>query len=70
MRALEDKLKPGAMIASLSHPWGQEVKQEENVMHGGYHLIWPRDLFHVSVALLSAGDHSLIGATFLKEHSV
>lgn len=68
MRALEDKLKPGAMIASLSHPWGQEVKQEENVMHGGYHLIWPRDLFHVSVALLAAGDkHSAYRALrFLK----
>ena len=47
MRALEDKLKPGAMIASLSHPWGQEVKQEENVMHGGYHLIW-REIYFMS----------------------
>ena len=56
MRALEDKLNPGAMIASLSHPWGEEYKYGENENAGGYHLIWLRDLFHVSIAMLYAGD--------------
>ncbi len=52
----EDKLTPGAMIASLSKPWGEELREYPGVFTGGYHLIWPRDLFHVSLALIQAGD--------------
>lgn len=32
-----DKTFSGAMVASLSVPWGREER-------GGYHLVWPRDL--------------------------
>lgn len=56
MKVMEDRVHPGALIASLSIPWGEE--QKENGQHevGGYHLIWPRDLYEVAFALLAAGD--------------
>jgi glucoamylase len=49
----EDKLNPGAMIASLSIPWG-EAHGDEDL--GGYHLVWPRDLVNSVTALLAAGN--------------
>lgn len=51
--AHEDKSYPGALIASLSIPWG-ELKGDEDT--GGYHLVWPRDLCQSATALLSLGD--------------
>jgi glucoamylase len=59
LRTHEDKLNPGAMIASLSVPWGEEMVHEQDNEYGGYHLIWPRDLFHVSIAALYSGDKEL-----------
>lgn len=44
---------PGAMIASLSIPWGM-TKGDEDL--GGYHLVWPRDLVESAGGLLAAGD--------------
>jgi glucoamylase len=52
----EDKLNPGSMAASLSKPWGDDIKEDGNTFTGGYHLTWPRDLFHKALALLVAGD--------------
>ena len=52
--AHEDKSYPGAMIASLSIPWGQ-AKGDEGEF-GGYHYVWPRDLVNSATALLAAGD--------------
>lgn len=51
--AHEDKTYPGAMIASLSIPWG-DVKGDEEV--GGYHLVWTRDMVHSATGLLAAGN--------------
>ena len=51
--AHEDKLYPGAMIASLSIPWGEDKSDDEL---GGYHLVWTRDMVHSASALLAAGD--------------
>ena len=51
--ANEDKLYPGAMIASLSIPWG-EVKGDDDL--GGYHLVWTRDMVNCASALLAVGD--------------
>jgi glucoamylase len=51
--AHEDKTYPGAMIASLSIPWG-EAKGDEDL--GGYHLVWTRDMVKVSIGLLAAGN--------------
>jgi glucoamylase len=49
----EDKSYPGAIIASLSIPWG-EAKGDEDT--GGYHLVWSRDMYQSSTSLLAAGD--------------
>ena len=56
LRVHEDKLIPGALVASLSKPWGEETYEHPGVFTGGYHLVWPRDLYHVSTALLNTGD--------------
>ena len=50
--AHEDKRHPGAMIASLSIPWG-ESKGDEDM--GGYHLVWTRDMVNSVTGLLAAG---------------
>ncbi len=44
---------PGAVIASLSIPWGQAMGDDDI---GGYHLIWPRDLVETAGGFLAAGD--------------
>ncbi|HET6203914.1 MAG TPA: glycoside hydrolase family 15 protein [Planctomycetota bacterium] len=51
--AHEDKTYPGAMIASLSIPWG-EAKGDED--RGGYHLVWTRDMVHSATGLLASGN--------------
>lgn len=55
VRAHEDKAHPGAIIASMTIPWGYAVSSDkENV--GGYHLVWSRDLYEAASALMVAGD--------------
>ncbi|MCP4913610.1 MAG: hypothetical protein GY909_10865 [Oligoflexia bacterium] len=56
LKVHEDKANPGALIASLSIPWGEKQYEVPGNKIGGYHLIWPRDLYHVAMALLSAGE--------------
>ncbi len=51
--AHEDKIYPGAMIASLSILWG-EFKSDEDL--GGYHLVWTRDLVQSATGLLASGN--------------
>src|SRR5271166_4387647 len=51
--ANEDKLYPGAMIASMSIPWGED-KSDDDL--GGYHLVWTRDMVNSATALLAVGD--------------
>ena len=53
--AHEDKTYSGAMIASLSIPWGDQKSDDEL---GGYHLVWTRDLVKSVTGLLAAGDTS------------
>jgi glucoamylase len=48
----EDKSASGAMIASLSIPWGDSKGDHEL---GGYHLVWPRDLVNSAGALIALG---------------
>jgi glucoamylase len=50
--AHEDKVYPGAFIASLSIPWGASKSDDDR---GGYHLLWTRDLYHTATALLASG---------------
>jgi glucoamylase len=51
--AHEDKVFQGAIVASLSIPWG-ETKGDQDL--GGYHLVWTRDLVHSAIALLATGQ--------------
>ena len=51
--AHEDKVFPGAFIASLSIPWGASKGDEDR---GGYHLVWTRDLYHTANALAASGS--------------
>jgi glucoamylase len=50
LRAHRDKTYPGAIVASLSVPWGNTREERE-----GYHLVWPRDLVESAGALLATG---------------
>ena len=50
LRAHQDKTYPGAMVASLSVPWGNTREER-----AGYHLVWPRDLVESAGALLALG---------------
>ena len=52
IRCHEEKRLPGAIIASLSIPWGTE-KGDDDL--GGYHLVWPRDLVETAGGLLAGG---------------
>jgi glucoamylase len=54
LRTHESKRFPGALIASLSIPWGFS-KGDDDL--GGYHLAWPRDLVESAGGLLAAGAH-------------
>ena len=54
LRCHFDKEEPGAGVASLSLPWGEQ--SDATSAQGGYHLVWPRDLYHLSMGLLAAGD--------------
>jgi glucoamylase len=53
LRAHLDKTYPGAMVASLSVPWGDSGEERS-----GYHLVWPRDLVQCTGALLALGAES------------
>src|SRR5881409_3256245 len=53
--AHEDKIFQGALVASMSIPWG-ETKSDDDL--GGYHLVWTRDLVHSATALLATGQIS------------
>src|SRR5580693_1854518 len=57
LKAHEDKTFRGAMIASMSVPWGFAVKADVPTV-GGYHLIWARDLYEIATGLLAAGDRA------------
>jgi glucoamylase len=50
LRVHQDCTYPGAMVASLSIPWGNTHDDL-----GGYHLVWPRDLVECAGGLLALG---------------
>ena len=51
LKAHEDRMFPGAVVASMSTPWGNHT----NAL-GGYHLVWPRDATLAAFALLAANE--------------
>ncbi len=65
LKSMEDKTRAGAFVASPSVPWGEHRKDSNAIpvingrrqhLVSGYHLIWPRDLYHMATAFLSLGD--------------
>ncbi len=51
LKTHESKRHPGALIASLSIPWGYSRGDDDL---GGYHLVWPRDMVQTAGGLLAA----------------
>ncbi|WP_349304656.1 glucan 1,4-alpha-glucosidase [Pseudoalteromonas sp. BDTF-M6] len=62
LKAQEDKTHAGALIASLSNPWGDTVKAEQG--HTGYKAVWVRDFYQVAMAFLAMGDSDTAKAAF------
>ena len=57
LAAAEDKVHPGAIVASPSAPWvwGDEVDGLSSPS-GAYHLVWSRDAYQFGTALWAQGD--------------
>lgn len=55
LKAHEDKTTRGAMVASLSVPWGGGANANEPNT-SGYHTVWARDLYEVATAFYAMGD--------------
>ncbi len=51
LKTHEDRRFPGAVVASMSTPWG-----DRSNTRGGYHLVWPRDATLAAFALLAVGQ--------------
>jgi glucoamylase len=51
LRTHHDQTFLGALVASLSVPWGEYSEERP-----GYHLVWPRDLVECAGALLALGS--------------
>jgi len=62
LKAQEDKTYPGALIASLSNPWGDRVSAAQSAT--GYKAVWPRDFYQCAMALLALGDEETPMAAF------
>ena len=58
LAASEDKIHRGAAIAAPNMPWiwGTLTLEPDRRFSGPYHLVWPRDLFHMATAEKAAGD--------------
>lgn len=54
LKAQEDKTNAGALIASLSNPWGDTTPATQ--YSTGYKGVWPRDFFQCAMAFLALGD--------------
>ncbi len=68
LKAHEDKTYAGALIASLSNPWGDTVRADHDST--GYKAVWPRDFYQCSIALAALGDRETPVAAFRYLHAV
>ena len=62
LKVQEDRTHAGALIASLSNPWGDTVDATNSST--GYKAVWPRDFYQVAMALLALGDTETPQAAF------
>lgn len=62
LKVQEDRTHAGALIASLSNPWGDTVDASKSST--GYKAVWPRDFYQVAMALAAMGDKETPLAAF------
>ncbi|QSX28523.1 glucan 1,4-alpha-glucosidase [Shewanella cyperi] len=62
LKAQEDKTHAGALIASLSNPWGDTVSAAQPST--GYKAVWPRDFYQCAMAFLAMGDTATAKVAF------
>jgi glucoamylase len=62
LKVHEDKTYAGAVIASLSNPWGDSVKAGYSTT--GYKAVWPRDFYECAMAFAALGDKETPVAAF------
>ena len=62
LKVQEDRTHAGALIASLSNPWGDTVDATNSST--GYKAVWPRDFYQVAMALMALGDAETSVAAF------
>ena len=62
LKVQEDRTHAGALIASLSNPWGDTV--DASRPSTGYKAVWPRDFYQVAMALMALGDTQTPVAAF------
>ena len=62
LKVQEDRTHAGALIASLSNPWGETV--DASKPSTGYKAVWPRDFYQVAMALMALGDTETPVAAF------
>ncbi|MCR9269864.1 MAG: glycoside hydrolase family 15 protein [Hyphomonadaceae bacterium] len=62
LKIMEDKTHAGALIASLSNPWGETAPAIEP--QTGYKAVWPRDFFQVASAFVAMGDEETARASY------
>jgi glucoamylase len=58
IKSMEDKTYEGAFVASPTIPWGDHLADNSSgtPTAGGYHLVWPRDLYQMATAFLALDD--------------
>ncbi|UAL09089.1 glucan 1,4-alpha-glucosidase [Caulobacter segnis] len=62
LKVQEDRTHAGALIASLSNPWGDTVDATKSST--GYKAVWPRDFYQCAMALAALGDRDTPLAAF------
>src|SRR5581483_7598379 len=58
LKASEDKTFPGAIVASLTSPWGQSISAGDpnTTYFGSYREVFARDLYEIWTGLIADGD--------------
>jgi GH15 family glucan-1,4-alpha-glucosidase len=60
LKASEDKTFPGAIVASMTSPWGQAISAGDpgNTYFGSYREVFARDLYEIWTGLMADGDRA------------
>lgn len=62
LKVQEDRTHAGALIASLSNPWGESAPAIRPAT--GYKAVWPRDFYQVAMAFAALGDRETALAAY------